>query len=526
MAGPAAEGTTGVDGPDGPAERLSLVRLSIVVLVVVAVVGIAFTGVRQAVATPEARAQSWSVPYVDVTLTPSYQFQDPQLNPARDVALGFVVADPHDPCEPSWGGAYTLDAAGDRLELDRRIAQLRAGGGDAMVSFGGAANEELAVACTDPARLEAAYRAVIDRYDATVIDLDIEGDALADPASVERRVTALAALQEERQAAGDELDVWLTLPVTTSGLTDEALAVVRASLDAGLDVLGVNAMTMNFGDAQQPTTDMLSASEHALEATVGQVGDLYQQAGTRLDEAQRWATLGATVMIGQNDVDGEAFTTADATAFAQFAQHKGLARVSTWSLNRDQACAASFTDVVVHSNTCSGVAQQPLEFAGIFAALPGRAPTSEGDGIVVPDPRTEVDDPATSPYPIWRPTAEYPEGYKVVWHGSVYQAKWYNQGADPSTVVASPWDTPWALIGPVGPDDTAPTLSTVPPGTYPAWDPTTLYDKGTTVSFDGLPYQARWTTKGDAPSTQFPVGPDSPWQPLFVVPGEPVTSAS
>ena len=84
--------------------------------------------------------------------------------------------------------------------------------------------------------------------------------------------------------------------------------------------------------------------------------------------------------------------------------------------------------------------------------------------MTVPDQTPSADDPARSPYPVWRPTAQYPEGYKVVWKGSVYQAKWYNQGADPSTVVGSQWETPWALIGPVGPDDVAPTITTVPPG--------------------------------------------------------------
>ncbi len=511
--------------PHGPTERLSLVRLSIVVLIVAAVIGVAFTGVRKAVADAQPRAKSWSVPYVDVTLTPTYQFQDPQSNPSRDVALAFVVADPGEPCRPSWGGAYTLDEAGDDLDLDRRIQQLRGAGGDAMISFGGLTNSELALACTDQAALTEAYRAVIDRYDATVIDLDLEGAALSDTASIERRAAAIATVQQEKQAKGETLDVWLTLPVATSGLTADGQQVVRANLQAGVELLGVNVMTMNFGSTQSPTADMLSASEKALDATATQVGDLYREQGTNLDEAKRWARIGATPMIGQNDVDGEVFTLDDARSFVEFAQKKGLARVSTWSLNRDRSCGATFSAVAVHSNTCSGVAQEPLEFASIFDVLPGRAPTSGAvDAVTVPDQTPSADDPARSPYPVWRPTAQYPEGYKVVWKGSVYQAKWYNQGADPSTVVGSQWETPWALIGPVGPDDVAPTITTVPPGSLPTWDPTTLYEKGTTVSYDGLPYQARWTTKGDAPSTQFPVGPEAPWKPLFQVPGEPATS--
>src|SRR5690606_18772853 len=99
------------------------------------------------------------------TLTPTYEFQNPQANPARDVVLAFVVADPTEPCAPSWGGAYSMDEASADLELDRRITQLRAAGGSVMISFGGQANDELAFACDDEAELTDAYRSVVERYD-------------------------------------------------------------------------------------------------------------------------------------------------------------------------------------------------------------------------------------------------------------------------------------------------------------------------------------------------------------------------
>jgi len=521
MAGP-SEGPTDAVAPALPTERLSWTRLGILVLVVALVIGAGALKVRDAVAEDLPLAESWSVPYVDVTLTPSYQFQDPQSNPARDVALAFVVADPDEPCRPSWGASYTLAEAGEELELDRRIAQLRAAGGDVMISFGGQANDELALTCTDRNALKAAYAEVIDRYEVRVIDLDLEEDALTDAPSLQRRAAVIAELQEERRDAGGELDVWLTLPVATNGLTASGLDVVSTNIDGGVELLGVNVMTMNFNEGPQQANQMLTSVTRSLEATAAQLADLYGRRGTPLDEAQRWAHLGATPMIGQNDVDREVFTLADAAGLATFAQDKGLGRVSTWSLNRDQPCGASFTDVVVHSNTCSGIEQEPLAFAKVFTTLPGRPPAAPPtDAITVRDQRTRVDDPAKSPYPIWRPTAQYPEGYKVVWHGMVYQSKWYTQGADPSTVVSSPWDTPWALIGPVGPNDTAPTLTTMPAGTYPAWNPSTLYEKGSRVEYTGLPYEARWATTADAPSTLFPVGPESPWQPLFTDPGLP-----
>ena len=510
--------------PVGPTERLSWVRLGILVLVVLAVAGVALAGVQRAVAGERPRVSSWFVPYVDATLTPTYQFQDPHANPARDVALGFVVADPQSPCEPSWGGYYSLDEAGDQLELDRRIAQLRAAGGDVTVSFGGQANQELAVACTDTSALTDAYRDVVERYDATTIDLDIEGDAISDAASIERRVEALSTVQEELRAEDHQLDVWITLPVTPSGLDRDALDLVRSTLDSDLQILGVNVMTMDYGDG---TTDMLIASQDAVDATYSQLGRLYDDLGIDMDETHRWAAIGATPMIGQNDVDGEVFGLDDAKAFAAFARDRGLGRVSIWSLNRDQDCGATFRDVAVHSNTCSGVEQDPLEFSKLFAELPGRSPTApEHDSVTVPDQTPSAVDPANSPFPVWRPTAQYPQGYKVVWKGDVYQAKWFNQGTDPSARTTAEWETPWALVGPVGPDDVAPTLSTVPPGSLPVWDPNVLYEKGTAVAFDGLPYVSRWSTKGDAPSVQFPVGPDEPWQPMFTMPGEPPAAAS
>jgi chitinase len=478
--------------------------------------------VRRALTVSEPTAQSWSVPYVDVTLTPAYQFQDPQSNPARDIALAFVVAAPGDPCIPSWGGAYTFDQAGQHLELDRRIAQLRAAGGDIMISAGGQANQELAVACTDTNKLTAAYREIVRRYDINVLDLDIEGTAVADQASIARRATAVATVQKEREAAGHPLAVWLTLPVSTDGLTADGVALVSATIGGHVSLKGVNAMTMDFGDAAHPTSAMLPASEQALQATATQVADIYRRWGVTLDDVQRWAHVGATPMIGQNDVDGEVFTLEDAKGLATFALDKGLGRMSTWSINRDAPCSASFAAVAVHSTTCSGVAQQPLAFANVFTALPGRAPTApKSDAITVPDQQTRVDDPATSPYPIWRPSAQYQEAYKVVWHGEVYQAKWYNQGSDPSILAATASAAPWALLGPVGPKDTAPKPSPTVTGVTTLWDSTALYAKGDQVLLDGLPYQARWSTKGDVPSTEFPIGPDSPWQPLFTVPGEP-----
>jgi chitinase len=503
--------------------RLSWRRMFVLVLVLALLGSGGYALAHRVVNPPPPVVASWGVPYVDVTLTPSYQFQDPGANPARNIALAFVVADRTDACAPSWGAGYSMDEAATTLELDRRIAQLRAIGGDAMVSFGGQANTELAVSCTDPVRLGQAYESVIDRYDSTVIDVDIEGEALDDLDSVRRRAQVLAALQEKRREADKDLAVWLTLPVSTHGLLDNAQQVVLETLKAGVTLRGVNIMTMDYGTFAEPP-DMLGASTQALEATAGQLAGLYAQVGIDLDESQRWARLGATPMIGQNDVDNEVFTLDDARGLAEFAQDHGLGRMSLWSINRDAPCEATFSEVVVHSNTCSGAEQKPLDYTAIYAQLPGRAPDAPtSDAIVMPTQFADADDPSTSPYPIWRPTAQYPLNYKVVWRQMVYQAKWFNQGVDPSAAVGDGTPHPWSLLGPVEPTDGPPRPIVTVTGVRQIWDPTALYSKGDRVTFDGLPYEARWLTTRDTPETEFPVSNQSPWKPLFVLPGEPPT---
>ena len=508
------------------ARRLSWARLGLLLLLVGALAGGTFASLTGAVgrAAPSTTT-SWSVPYVDVTLTPTFQFQDPTANPARTVALAFVVADTDDGCAPSWGTYYSLDEAGSDLELDRRIDQLRSAGGDVMVSFGGQANDELAVACTDTRDLTGAYRDVVERYDLSAIDLDIEGTAVADQPAAARRAEALASLQRERAADGSPLDVWLTLPVAPSGLTADALDLVRTTLAGGVELTGVNVMTMNYGGSRASTQSMLLATEQALRSTAEQVKTVYGEQGTRLSDAEAWSRVGATPMIGQNDVEGEVFTLTDAEGLTAFARDNSLGRVSLWSLNRDTRCSASFADVAVHSNVCSGIDQESLAFVDVFSGLAGEGPAVRVSDVVRnPDRQPVVDDPATSPYPIWRAEGQYPTGYKVVWHGEVYQARWYAAGVDPSIPATTGTESPWALLGAVTSREATPAPVPTVTDVTEVWTPEALYQRGARVLLDGLPYEARWASRGEAPGTLFPIGSDEPWAPLFTIPGQPAGS--
>ncbi|MDG0809222.1 chitinase [Cohnella rhizosphaerae] len=460
----------------------------------------------------------WFAPYVDVTATPMFAFQNLGANARKDAVLAFIVSDPVHPCEPSWGGAYTLNQAGDSLDLDRRIARLRQQGGHIAVSFGGVKNNELAVGCTAADRLLAAYQAVVDRYKLNTIDLDLESAGLADVAAGSRRAEAIARLQSERRAAGKQLAVWVTLPVSPQGLREEGTNAVAQLLKHGVDLAGVNAMTMDYGASRSSDQTMLGASESALIQTERQLKILYQQAGVNLSDSTLWSKLGATPMIGQNDYKNEIFTLDDAQALNRFALSRGIGRLSIWSANRDMMCGSNYVDVSTVSDACSGVEQTPYAFSDLLGSGYEGNMVANAGAVTASDQASASqqlpDDPATSPYQIWSPTTVYLVGTKVVRHHNVYEAKWWTKGDIPDNPVLQSWQTPWNLIGPVLPGEKPSPQPALPKDAYPAWSDKAVYEAGQRVVFEGVPYQAKWWSQGESPSFAS-VDPDSAaWKPL------------
>jgi chitinase len=495
--------------------RLSWPRLALLVGAIAAIVFVALSGWRvfqdsQAAARADQRFSA----YVDATVTPLLEFEEPPSRAAGSVVLSFVVARTDAPCEPAWGAAYSLDDAAKDLDLDRRIARLRQNDGSAIVSFGGAANAELATVCDDPAQLLSAYRAVVDRYDLHAIDLDIEGTALADTAANTRRAVAMKQLQDER-TGDDELSVWLTLPVSPAGLSAEGEAAVTS----------INVMTMDYGASRAEGQSMIDATTDSLEATHDQLQSLYSASGHALGPATVWKRMGATPMIGQNDVAGEIFTLADARALSDFAIDKGLARLSMWSLNRDRTCGANYPDLTTVSNSCSGVDQGDKTFASVLGrrlhdaseATTTPTPTATADDTGDARDRSAddmTDDPAASPYPVWAEDGTYVEGTRIVWHRNAYVAKWWTLGDVPDDPVVDVASSPWRLIGPVLPGEKPIVQPTVPAGTYPQWAPKTVYLRGQRVLLDGLAFTAKWYTQGTSPDARSTQAEPSPWRQL------------
>lgn len=317
-------------------------------------------------------AGTWFGGYVDVTTTPPYQFEKFGSPSTSNVLLSFVVASFAQPCTPSWAGTYSLDDAQQAWQLDDRVATFVRRGGQAAISFGGVFNNELSTACQNEPLLLGSYRTVMDRYHLNTMDFDIEEHNLEDVAAGQRRAQVVAALQQERRAAGKELNVWLTLPVTPSGLTANGTAMVQQMLLAGVDLAGVNLMTMNYGDSRPAGMNMLDAGKQAAGAAHGQLAELYRNIGQPLDDAGVWKKIGVTPMIGQNDLPGEVFDLDAAQALNGFAREEGVGRVSMWSLNRDVPCSdAASTGEASHG--CSGIAQRRGAFTDALSAeLGGR----------------------------------------------------------------------------------------------------------------------------------------------------------
>jgi hypothetical protein len=310
-------------------------------------------------------------PYVDMTLYPTYNLVTAmQTAGIKHFTLAFITADSSK--APAWGGYSTYEVNGSSFDQSMlaEISQVRAAGGDVSVSFGGEAGSELAQVITSVSALASAYQQVITAYNLSHIDFDIEGGAVADHASIDRRSQAIAALQATAEAAGKSLSVAFTLPVLPTGLTPDGLYVLQSALRYGVMISTVNVMAMDFSDsaAPNPSGQMGTYAIASAWSTFNQLGTLY---GTSLSTSQLWGMIGVTPMIGVNDQSDEIFGFSDAKRLLAFAEQVGLGEIAMWSLSRDQQDPRGALNYA--QSTSSSLVQAPFEFSDIFSAFTGSA---------------------------------------------------------------------------------------------------------------------------------------------------------
>jgi hypothetical protein len=262
------------------------------------------------------------------------------------------------------GGGCTL---GGGLEANMSgagkidILNFQAAGGRIILSFGGASGTYLEGACSDDGMYNL-IKSTLDTTGARAIDFDVEGGQLNNTTLNTRRNNVAKRLQ----ATYPTLYVSYTLPVDPTGLPSEAVTVVRTANAAGVKVSMVNIMAMDYGDA---STAMGQRAINAATATFNQIKPIF----TGKTDAQLWAMIGVTPMIGVNDTQSEVFRQSDATQLTTFAQQKGLGLLSYWALQRDMPGGSDFNDF-------SLVNTKAYEFYKIMAAVKTTQPGALADG--------------------------------------------------------------------------------------------------------------------------------------------------
>ncbi|UED83605.1 chitinase [Streptomyces profundus] len=253
--------------------------------------------------------------------------------------LAFVLSDGY--CDPRWDGWRPLSGGVDQDTIET----IRAAGGDVIPSFGGWSGDKLESSCATSGELADAYQQVIDAYGLAAIDIDIEAAAYDDPATQQRTVDALLAVQ----AANPGIKVYITFGTGRNG-PDTSL--INRAADSGLTVDGWTIMPFNFGGNGQDMGQLtIQASEGLKSALIDAYG---------YGEAEAYQHMGISSMNGVTDV-GETITVADFETMLGYAREVGLSRLTFWSVNRDRPCEGGGAD------SCSGVDQQPWEFTDVLA---------------------------------------------------------------------------------------------------------------------------------------------------------------
>lgn len=322
-------------------------------------------GLAGSVTPPPLGGTAVFSPYVDMTLWPQFDFSGAgRVGSIEDVTLGFITA--NSAGQPAWGGfdAYTIGngatvANGNLLfQINSQLDVMRAAGINATISFGGAANQELASTSTTVDQLTAKYSSVMNAYGIHKLDFDIEGAALGDTAALTRRSQAIASLQANGIATGKPVDVSFTLPVMPTGLTPDGLRVVQNAVANGVQINHVNIMAMDYFDPALAYQGKMG--DYAIQAATAVHNQLVPLYPSKTD-AQIWSMVDVTPMIGVNDDPAEIFSLVDAQKLTAFADQNNLGGLHMWSANRDFPGPLG-----VLSNTSSGVAQNAWEFSQTF----------------------------------------------------------------------------------------------------------------------------------------------------------------
>jgi hypothetical protein len=265
------------------------------------------------------------------------------LTGQRFFTLAFIIADPSN--NPAWYGQIQM---ADNFYTNQ-VGAIRNRGGDVIISFGGEGGKELALVETNMTLLEDKYQSVIDHYQLTWLDFDIEGKALSNAGANQRRNVALATLQTKNPG----LIISYTLPVDPDGISEDAQNLLADAAKRGVKVHSANLMVMFFG--RKFTGPGKSEGQLGIESAT--------KAHEQLQKIDPAIQVGLCPCLGKNGSHDEFFTEDDAKVLKDWADtKKWVCSLSFWSINRDVGNKPGNQA----SNTNSQITQKPWAFTSIF----------------------------------------------------------------------------------------------------------------------------------------------------------------
>ncbi len=253
--------------------------------------------------------------------------------------LGFIQPDQQNPIASDgninwgWGGYGSLGKNGsDRAQYNgivKSLINLRAKGGDFAISIGGQAGNAPWKVTQNQNALENFYLDVIGTYELKRMDLDIEESNQDENQNI-INARAIKTVQDKTN-----VEITLTIPIMPYGWDQKQIKIIKAYLDAGVDVTVINSMTMCYGTGVRADEDYGTASVRAMDNALMQLKLIYQNYGYELTDDQAYLKLGATFSIGYESNLYPVFTTSMASTVVEDAIVHNYGMVSMWSMGRD-----------------------------------------------------------------------------------------------------------------------------------------------------------------------------------------------
>ncbi|RJQ80438.1 chitinase [Pseudonocardiaceae bacterium YIM PH 21723] len=266
----------------------------------------------------------------------------------KSFTLAFVISGAT--CAP------IVDGAGGTLDgLAKVVGTIRAAGGDATVSIGGAAGKKLGDTCADATALAGAYQKVIDTTKVTAIDIDAEGTEYKTAAIRDKITKALKIVKDKNPG----LKTVITLPTAASGPIEGGSDYIQKAKANGSNIDLITVMPFDFYDGQ--TSNIAAATRTAVDGLKNQV-----KAAFGLTDAEAYKRVGFSGMNGSDD-EGKITDLNGWNQILAYAKEKHVGRVSFWSVNRDHKCTGQDPT----GNSCSGTEQTDWAFTKALAGFQG-----------------------------------------------------------------------------------------------------------------------------------------------------------